>query len=73
MEPYVDQSKMKWDIARVQEETVVEDTSSQKDNCLSLLVEKLADRVEKLEKGSKKAYQKDLSPPVKIKANYQGR
>ena len=60
-------------MASVQEETVVAATSSQQDSHLLSLVEKLVDRVEKLEKGSRETHRGDHPPPGRMKANYQGK
>ena len=52
MEAYLDQSGVKGSVASVQEETLVGATSSQQDSRLLTLMEKLVDRVEKLEQRS---------------------
>ena len=72
MESYVDQSRTKGCVASIQEETVVAATGSQQDHRLLLLVEKLVDRVEKLEKSSKEAYRRDRPPLDRMKTSHQG-
>ena len=72
MESYVDQSGTKGSVGSVQGETMITATSSQQDTCLLSLVEKLVDRVEKLEKGSRETRRGDHPPVARIK-NYQGR
>ena len=73
MESYVDQSRTKGCVASVQEETVVAATSSQQDHHLLLLVEKLVDRVEKLEKSSKDGQAGEDHPPsARMKTSHQG-
>ena len=53
MESYVDQSEVKGCVASVQEETLVAATGSPQDTRLLSLIEKLVNRVEKLEKDSR--------------------
>jgi len=52
MESYVEQTGIKGAVAGVQEETIVAATSSQSDTRMMSLMEKLLERVEKLELGS---------------------
>ena len=72
MESGVNQSRMKGYVASIQEETVVAATGSQQDHHLLLLVERLVDRVEKLEKSSKEAHRRDHPPSARMKTSYQG-